>query len=649
MPCRHVWDRYSGSNPQVKLNSVKRDQMTFPFSPGSLLQNNWRSVLSLTVMAVLFCASTLKAQEPDSKKADDKKEKSRQAVESLLPKPVVVVNVASVERVLQDIDFIFELGERPEIAEIASASLANVNDLEGLDKNRNLGMELYLKTGLLPQPVFIPYFPVAKISDFLETFQALLPGMMNAEERLPREKDLYVIDAGNSAFYFRVEEKYAHQLHLRGGAETDLELFETHRFKDPAQQYQSLTAQYEVAVHLDLSSIPELMRTTFLGFFRTAIETQLQQRDGESQAAYELRKMSGKQNLENIEYFLNEGQQLTVGAHLDQEQKLGIVDMLIKARPNSDLARSMKNMPGQASYFSVVTARETLPLAASISTIMARRDRKTYLKYLTFFEKQLGEKLLSEEERLQQTNSVQQFFAPVKSQVDKGHLDAFVQLVSTPSKKFALIGGIKVAPSSNLPAALLDLINRIEKQSDNKARIFTNAETVQGIALHQLQPDTKSADDRQRRFLGGVPSLYVGADSEVIWFAMGTEIAVAALNEAIEQIHTATPEERKIQRTAPFQFEFHLKPWLQLFSEEEINASDNMRVLDGVFDSKNDLVLITTQPTETGIRSRFLFEEGYLKLLGVSIAKRFDQNQERRSRRNRDRERKRDDRPQPKP
>lgn len=622
--------------------------MTFSFSTrGSRCQHSWFSVLSLALVTAFVCCGTLNAQEPDQKKKEDEKES--QAVESLLPKPIVVVNVASVERVLQDIDFVFELAERPEIAEIASASLANVNDLEGLDQNRNLGFELYLKTGLLPQPVFIPYFPVSKISDFMDTFETMLPGFMNAEQGVPGDNGLYVVSAGNSNFYFRMLDKYAHQFHPRGDAEADLELFETHQFKDPAQQYQNLTTQYELAAQLDLGAIPELMRTTFLGFFRTAIETQLQQRDGESDAAYELRKMSGKQNLENIEYFLNEAQQMTLGAHIDREQKQGFLDMQIKARANSDLARSMKNLPGQASYFSVVTARETLPLAASISTMLPRRDRKSYLRYLAFFEKQLGEVLLSEEERLQQTNSVQQFFAPVKSQVNKGHLDAFVQLVSTPSKKFALIGGIKVAPSSNLPASLLDLINRIEKRPDNKARIFTNAETVQGIALHQLQPDIKSADDRQRRFLGGVPSLYVGADSEVIWFAMGTEIAVAALNEAIEQIQTATPEERKIQRTAPFQLEFHMKPWLQLFSEAEINESGFMKILDGVFESDNDLILITTQPTETGVRSRFQFNAGYLKLLGVSIAKRFDQRQERRTRRNRDRERKKDNTPQPKP
>ncbi|QDT45015.1 hypothetical protein Pan241w_51320 [Gimesia alba] len=599
----------------------------------------WR-ILSLVVAVCLLFGNSLIAQEAD-KEAPPKKDKPKQAVESLLPKPIVIVNFASVERILQDIDLVFELAERPEIAEIASASLANVNDLEGIDQNKNLGIEVFLKTGLLPQPVLVSYLPVSKIRSFVETLEALIPGDEERVKKDTKRDDIYTIEGRRGESIIRLQDAYAHML-LRGGeSDETLDLISSRDFGDPAQSFQTLTNDYDLSVKLDFSAIPELMRTTFLGFFRTAIETQLQQRDNETDAAYELRRMSGKQNLEGIEYMLNEAQELVLGARVDQEEKQGNIDILIKARPNSDLARDIKNVPGKASYFSVITSRANLPAAVSMSMNVARRDRKTYLNYLTYAEKQLTEKLLTEDERLQKNHSVQQFFAPIKSVVDKGHLDLFAQLVATPSKKFALIGGMKVSPSANLPAALLDLVNRVEQRAGNGVKIYTNAETVQGIALHQLQPTMKTADDKQNRFLGGVPSLYVGADSQVIWFAMGTEIAVGALNEAIEQINNASPEARKEQRTAPFQAEFHMRPWLSLFSEAEIDQSGTMKILDGAFQKENDLILITTQPLETGIRTRIQVDEGYLKLLGISISKQFDSVQERRAKRERDRAKKR--------
>ncbi|MEQ8634324.1 hypothetical protein [Gimesia maris] len=592
------------------------------------------------ILLVLICfySSTLSAQEPgpakpEAEKKDEQPEKKAAGVESILPKPLIVINVASVERILSDIDFIFELAERPEIAEIASASLANVNDLEGIDKNKNLGVELYLKTGLIPQPVPTMYLPVTKVRTFLDTLEKLIPGDEETIKKDTDRDDLYVINGRRGESIIRFQDDYAHMLFQGVENETSLDMISSRDFGDPSEKLQNLTTAYDLSIKFDLNAIPELMRTTFLGFFRTAIETQLQQRDGESKAAYELRRMAGKQNLESIEYFLSEGQELVFGGRIEKEEKRGVVDMLIKARPNSDLARAVKNIPGKASYFSVITSRENLPLAVSASMNLDPRDRKIYQKYLNYFEKQLSEKLLTEEERLQNTSSIQQFFSPVKTMVDKGHIDVFTQLVSTPTKKFALIGGIKVAPSSNLPASLLDIINRIDQLPDNKAHIYTNAETVQGIALHQMQPESKTADDKQQRFLGGVPSLYVGADNEVIWFAMGTEIAVAALNEAIETINTATPEARKEQRTAPVQMEFHIRPWLNLFSEAEIQESGVMKILDGAFQKENDLVLVTTQPTETGVRTRLQFDEGYLKLLGIAISKQFDRNQERRAKR----------------
>lgn len=602
----------------------------------------FRYVIGIILAICLLSSNPLWAQKPPSKEDPQKdKDKDKQAVESLLPKPVIIINVASVERILQNIDLIFELAERPEIAEIASASLANVNDLEGLDQNKNLGVEMYLKTGLLPQPVFISYFPITKIRSFIETLEAMIPG--EEEERVnsdPNRDDLIILDTRRGTSFIRIKDAYAHLLFGRGESEENFDLITSHKFGDPAQQFQRLTDEYDWAIKLDLDSIPELLRTTFLGFFRTAIETQLQQRDGEPDTTYQLRRMSGKQNLEGIEYFLSEGQEMLLGFDVDTEEKRGFIDLLIKARPNSDLAREIKNIPGKASYFSVITSRENLPVAVSASMNIARRERKAYHAYLSFFEKQLAEKLLTEDERLQSTHSIQQFFNPIKSMVEKGHLDLFAQLVATPTNKFALIGGIKVAPSANLPTALLDLIERIDKLPGNKAKIFTNAETVQGIALHQLQPDIKSADERQKRFLGGIPSLYVGADSQVIWFAMGTDIAVSALNEAIEQINTASPEARKEHRTAPFQAEFHIKPWLNLFSEEEIEQSGVMRVLNIAFTKDNDLILLKTQPTETGVRTRIEVDEGYLRLMGLSISKRFDRNQERRARREREREKK---------
>lgn len=592
----------------------------------------------LLLVLICFYSSTLSAQEPgpakpEAEKKDEQPEKKAAGVESILPKPLIVINVASVERILSDIDFIFELAERPEIAEIASASLANVNDLEGIDKNKNLGVELYLKTGLIPQPVPTMYLPVTKVRTFLDTLEKLIPGDEETIKKDTDRDDLYVINGRRGESIIRFQDDYAHMLFQGVENETSLDMISSRDFGDPSEKLQNLSTAYDLSIKFDLNAIPELMRTTFLGFFRTAIETQLQQRDGESKAAYELRRMAGKQNLESIEYFLSEGQELVFGGRIEKEEKRGVVDMLIKARPNSDLARAVKNIPGKASYFSVITSRENLPLAVSASMNLDPRDRKIYQKYLNYFEKQLSEKLLTEEERLQNTSSIQQFFSPVKTMVDKGHIDVFTQLVSTPTKKFALIGGIKVAPSSNLPASLLDIINRIDQLPDNKTHIYTNAETVQGIALHQMQPESKTADDKQQRFLGGVPSLYVGADNEVIWFAMGTEIAVAALNEAIETINTATPEARKEQRTAPVQMEFHIRPWLNLFSEAEIQDSGVMKILDGAFQKENDLVLVTTQPTETGVRTRLQFDEGYLKLLGIAISKQFDRNQERRAKR----------------
>ncbi|HAH47805.1 MAG TPA: hypothetical protein DCM07_23715, partial [Planctomycetaceae bacterium] len=234
-------------------------------------------LLSLLVL-ICLCSSTLLAQEPESgkpeaEKKDEEQEKKTAGLETILPKPLLIINIASIERILSDIDFIFELAARPEIAEIASASLANVNDLEGIDRNKNLGVELYLKTGLLPQPVPTMYLPVKKVRTFLDTLEVMIPGDEETITKAQDRDDLYILDGRRGNSVIRFQDDYVHMLFQGVENETSLDMISSRDFGDPAQKLQNLSADYDLAFKIDLNAIPELMRTTFLGFFRTAIET----------------------------------------------------------------------------------------------------------------------------------------------------------------------------------------------------------------------------------------------------------------------------------------------------------------------------------------------------------------------------------------
>ncbi len=78
-------------------------------SSGSLTRFWCLTSLLLTV-GLLF-SGTIQAQEPsdkaDATKEQAQKDKANKPVEALLPKPVIILNIASVERILQDIDLIF--------------------------------------------------------------------------------------------------------------------------------------------------------------------------------------------------------------------------------------------------------------------------------------------------------------------------------------------------------------------------------------------------------------------------------------------------------------------------------------------------------------------------------------------------------------
>ncbi len=111
-------------------------------------------ILLRTLTLLLALAGTAYAQEPAGDAAEDA---------PFAGPPVAVANVASVERVLEDIDYLFGSVERKDMSDVVSGLLGNLGDLKGLDRGKPFGVMVFLKPGIVPQPLPIGYFPVTDV------------------------------------------------------------------------------------------------------------------------------------------------------------------------------------------------------------------------------------------------------------------------------------------------------------------------------------------------------------------------------------------------------------------------------------------------------------------------------------------------------
>ena len=116
----------------------------------------WRRLVAGLVILVLANNGVALAQEQNS---------GSQGSAS----PLVIFNVASLDRLLGDVRYLFVAAGQDQINEQIAAGIAGVNDLKGLDRTKPFGGMIFRAPGIPPRPVFVGYVPVSNIQELTQT------------------------------------------------------------------------------------------------------------------------------------------------------------------------------------------------------------------------------------------------------------------------------------------------------------------------------------------------------------------------------------------------------------------------------------------------------------------------------------------------
>jgi hypothetical protein len=520
--------------------------------------------------------------------------------ESTLSAPLVVVNVAGVDRLLGDVKYMFTAIERPEIFQTLEGLLGNVSDLQGVDRTKPFGMLLYLELGIPPRPEPIAYLPATDIDQFIRTL-SVGPITMR---KLAGQADRFEIETPQMTLLAKQQHGYV----FAGRTEESIE----RDFPDPVTLTTALTSRYDIAVRADLDSVPEGMKTIFLDYLRAETETQLQQRDNEADAEYQVRKLQAMNNLEFIEGLLTGGKDVTFGIDASAENKRVAVEFALNAEPDSAFARQLTELGGQRSYFSAALD-EQVPLAASASWSSQKDEQERNAAALDVVEASLAQRLKDENI---DAAGIADVFDALKATNEAGHFDGFVRLAGSPPGPFVLVGGLRVQQGRTLARGVTSLLNAIPEKPPI---LQLNADSHNGVTFHRV--DVHEAGGPIRNVFGDQPAFYAGAAPDAVWFALGGSDAMPALREAMNRVAEARAAGvRPRESAAPFRFVLHLSNWVGFG-----DPSDTDRQLaEQAFLKGQDTLTIEVRPTESGLRMQILLEEGFVRWLALQVARRFD-------------------------
>lgn len=529
--------------------------------------------------------------------------------------PLVVIHVASVERLLGDVDYLFKTAGRPELSEVVSGLVENnLGDLKGMDRGKPFGLMLFLKSGLTPRPTPVGFLPVNSIDDLMKTVSR---GPLKAK-KVDGKDDRYDLVGPRRTFQVRLLDGFAF-------VGNDEEIMDG-ELPDPVRMTEQLSSRYDIAASVNLKSMPEGMKAVFLDFLRASAETELQRRDDEPEGRHRLRRANGLSLLELIDQLLTQGENLTVGWNTSEKSRNAVVEFHVNAAPDSKLAKYLKDIGGKRSYFSSLLNRH-VPLTASLSWMMDARGKKVLDELLKVAQEQLSSQLPGNQDGTKGADaddSVRRLFKPLAATAQNGHADFFVQFIGEPPGKFVLIGGMRVVDADALGLAVTDILRRIA-DSPNLADLKLNADSHQGIAFHRIEG--KKIRRQDERLYGKKPGLFFGAGGNAVWFAVGGDNAMPELKKAMDQVAERSENAADGRDSnAPLQIVANLSSWVGLDGPADAGTGPQpvRELAREAFSKGADRLRIDIRPTDNGARLRIELDEGFIRLIGLGLARRYD-------------------------
>jgi len=613
----------------------------------SSLRRVWRMTCVAALAFVVGSSGSLAAAQKapagkPTKKAAEKAD-DEQKPDGL---PIAIINAASADRLLGDVERVFKSAGKPEIYDLLKGFLGNFNDLKGMDRGKPFGLMVFLEVGVPPAATPVGYVPVSNIGDLVKS---LTNGPFTTK-KVEGKANVYEIVGPRRSIFLATKRGYAFI--------SDKQEVLDRKFPDPSKVVKSISSRYDLAAMVNMNSVAQESRVLFATLLRVSAEAEIQQRDGEPKPAYEARRARSLRDLEWIEAFLLDCENVLIGLDASAKNKRLVVEASVNARKKSKMAKMLRAIGGKQSYFDKLLD-EKAPLSVSVSWGLNTYDRQLVRKGLEFVAASVDRalepsKLLKPEAvkpprndpdktpakkdadvrkkkelRFREETPVARVVQPLIAAAEKGHADVFFQFVGQPPEKFSLLAAVQLENGRQMAGGLKDLLNQIKqrvKDSENAPEIAVNAKTHRGIAFHRIR--FTNVPGRMKRFFGETPSLYVGATSKAAWLALGGDSAFGELRKAVDTVVFAPKKVRgKPKTAAPFRFALNVGSWLAMAGDENGRPRPVRDLARKAFEKGGDGVRLEVRTTENGLRLRAQLDEGFLRFFGLGIARAYERRQ----------------------
>lgn len=504
------------------------------------------------------------------------------------PRPVAVLSIASVDRLMGDFTYLTSRGGRADVSgfiQLLGASL-----LQDLDRTQPLGVLITIENDVPKGVGFLPVLNLDKVLAVVrDKFNAPVDDLGGGITKVQLGKGAYLKQQG-AYLFFSDQPQHLDQLPA-----------------DPVAVLDGLDTQYDVAVRFYVQHVPSNLRDLAALALHHQIDVAVQniERD-DPEIDGPFLALLGREAKASLNVLINQSEQLTVGWGVDSQGGRMHLDLQATAVAGSALAQQWSRLSDGRSLLSGCIVENAAATFQGVAQLSAGGGTQAVVEYL----RQKALKGIDQDPQAPEAlrSIVNNVLDVVARTVEEGRSEISASVVLAP-KSFEFVAGVRVADGRALAASFQELY-ALARQEPDVPEVTFFADTHHEVDLHTLTIPIAERDVDARKMLGEKLDVVVGTGPQSLYFAFGPQCDTL-LKTAIDR-----SAEAGSQPVPPVQVRIAARPLAAFLASLDPTQDKPARMAEAIHSARGgDEVSLTVTPRPNGFDCRLLVEEGILEML----------------------------------
>jgi hypothetical protein len=535
----------------------------------------------------LFVGSSASAQDTLQAESDT------DAATAEASDPVLVVSIASLNKLIQDVNYITAVSGQPQAGGLFTMMAGGF--AQGLDMARPIGVIVPIVEGA-PEPIGL--LPTPDVEAMLKRLEAQTGPVDKLDD------GTLVVAAGPSLVYIRQVGTWA----VIARQKEFLDLAPA----DPMALMKDLGDNFTLSAILNVQLIPEDAREALIGFMRQGFDQAI---DEQGEASDEILAAS-EDSFKQIEQLIRETEELMFGWNINPDEKVVSFEAEFTAADGTEMAEMYSGQaPIPSRFASVIDGDNAMfyHAAASMSPKVMERTNDSLDSAKVMVKKAIEDSEdLDEDAKTQVSELANSLLELIGQTIAEGKFDIGMQAVVDESE-IDVTAGMFVSDGNAAAQLVKDLAAKLEGEADAPTFEF-DIETYKGVVLHSMTVDIPESADEARELFGEKAVVKIGTAPNAVYIAAGTNSEQSIKDFIDSGVENDDPTDRPLG-----QMEMQLLPFLRLAQSIEANDVVASMIDTLAQNEETDYVLVEANAIENGQSSYIELGEGILKAIGAAV------------------------------